>query len=208
MKTPQQPRKFRGSLLFGTALLALSIAFTLPDSALGQPVNEQELQKILQTRQIALDALNNRDFSSIEPYLHPSFTITTVDNQVFHTVNEFETYWNEQFNGPIERLNMSLEGETIRTFLSPEIEVASGEALSTFYFRDGNEETMPLRWTAVLQKVQNTWTIQSLHFSANFLDNPVLNYTEKRGNTIAIGTSVAGVLVGALLMFLLRRYMR
>lgn len=205
MKTQQQPRPFRGSQLFWTALLALPIAFTLPESALGQQVDEQEIQRILQTRQIALDALNNRDFTSIEPYLHPDFTITTVDNQVFHTVSEFEAYWNEQFNGPIERLTMSLEGDTIRTFLSPEIEVASGEALSTFYFRDGNEEVMPLRWTAVLQKVQNTWTIQSLHFSANLLDNPVLNYTAKRGNFIAVGTSVAGVLVGALLMFLLRR---
>jgi ketosteroid isomerase-like protein len=205
MKTQPQPRPFRGSPLFWTALLALPIALTLPESAWGQQVDEQELQRILQTRQIALDALNNRDFPSIEPYLHPDFTITTVDNQVFHTVSEFETYWNEQFNGPIERLTMSLEGDTIRTFLSPQIEVASGEALSTFYFRDGNEEVMPLRWTAVLQKVQNTWTIQSLHFSANLLDNPVLNYTQKRGNYMAVGTSVAGVLVGALLMFLLRR---
>ncbi|AFY83052.1 YybH family protein [Oscillatoria acuminata] len=204
MKTQQQPHQFRGSPLFWTALLALPIAFTLPESAVGQ-VNEQELQSILQTRQIALDALNNRDFTSIEPYLHPAFTITTVDNKVFHTVSEFEAYWNEQFTGPIERLTMSLEGETIRTFLSPEIEVASGEALSTFYFRDGNEEMMPLRWTAVLQKVQNTWTIQSLHFSANLLDNPVLNHAENRGNFMAVGTSVAGVLVGALLMFLLRR---
>ncbi len=205
MKIQQQPHQFRGGPLFWTALLALPIAFTMPEFARAQPVNEQELQSILETRQIALDALNNRDFTSIEPYLHPAFTITTVDNQVFHTISEFETYWNEQFNGPIERLTMSLEGETIRTFLSPQIEVASGEALSTFYFRDGNEETMPLRWTAVLQKVQNTWTIQSLHFSANLLDNPLLNYTEKRGNLMAVGTSVTGVLVGALLMFLLRR---
>ena len=205
MKTHQQPSQFRGSQLFWTALLALPIALTLPESALGQQVDEQELQRILETRQIALDALNNRDFTSIEPYLHPAFTITTVDNQIFHTVSEFEAYWNEQFTGPIERLTMSLEGDTIRTFLSPEIEVASGEALSTFYFRDGNEEMMPLRWTAVLQKVQNTWTIQSLHFSANLLDNPVLNYAEKRGNFMAVGTSVAGVLVGSLLMFLLRR---
>lgn len=65
--------------LFWTALLALPIALTMPESAWGQ-MNEQELQSILQTRQIALDALNNRDFSSIEPYLHPDFTITTVDN--------------------------------------------------------------------------------------------------------------------------------
>jgi ketosteroid isomerase-like protein len=204
MKTQLAEKNFQVRPGLWATLLVLPLVLTGAKTAFAQ-INEPELESILRTRQIALDALNNRDFSSIEPYLHPTFTITTVDNQVFHTVSDFEAYWNEQFTGPIERLAMTLEGETIRTFLTPEIEVASGEAMSTFYFRDGKEEDMAMRWTAVLQKVENTWTIQSLHFSSNLLDNPVLNYTEKRGNVIAVGTSVAGLLVGSLLMFLLRR---
>jgi ketosteroid isomerase-like protein len=180
------------------------VIWNLPQSALAD-VSQQDIDAIVRTRDIALQAINTRDFSKIQSYLHPNFTITTVDNQVFHKVPEFEKYWNQQFSNTIKDIKMQLKGDTVRTFLSPEIDIATGDAITTFSFQDGKAAEMALRWTAVLQKLQNKWTIQSLHFSANLLDNPVLNTAQKLGQTLAIASGVGGFFLGAVTILLLRR---
>ncbi|MEH2022827.1 hypothetical protein [Nostoc sp.] len=72
-------------------------------------------------------------------------------------------------------------------------------------FKDGKAADMALRWTAVLQKLQDKWTIQSLHFSSNLLDNPVLNAAQQLGRILAVAAGVGGFLLGAVVMLLLRR---
>lgn len=196
---------YRCTQLLSSVLLVLAM-WCLPQAALAD--NQQEINSILKTREVALETINNRDFSKIEPYLHPSFTITTVDNQVFHKVPEFEKYWNQQFSSSIQNIKMNLPGETVRTFLSPETVVSSGEAISTFSFKDGKSADMAMRWTAVLQKLQDKWTIQSLHFSSNLLDNPVLSAAQGLGKTIGIAAGVGGFLLGVVTMLIFRRQPR
>ncbi|BAY21198.1 hypothetical protein NIES2100_09480 [Calothrix sp. NIES-2100] len=184
-------------------ILLLLVIWNIPQSALAD--NNQEISAIIRTREIALQALNDRNFSQIAPYLHPTFTITTVDNQVFHKVPEFEKYWNQQFNNTIKDINMNIQGEPVRTFLSPETVVSAGDAIASFSFKDGKTADMAMRWTAVLQKLQEKWTIQSLHFSSNLLDNPVLNAAKKLRWIVGIAAGVGGFLLGALTMLLLPR---
>lgn len=168
-------------------------------------VSKQDIDAIIQARETALQALNSRDFSQIKPYIHPTFTITTVDNQVFHNVTAFEKYWKKQLAGPIKNIQMQLQVDDSRTFLSPQIAVYYGDAFSTFYFADGNMAKMNMRWTAVMQKVQNIWMIQSLHFSSNLLDNPVLNAANLQGKMMMTIAGVGGLVLGGLGMWLLRR---
>ena len=163
----------------------------------------EELELILKTRKIALQALNNRDFDQVKPYLHPNFTITTVDNQIFHGVEDFQTYWEDQFQTNIETISMALDDQTDRTLLAPDLEVAYGAATSTFAFKDGKRNEMPMRWTAVLQKNDDKWLIQSLHFSANLLDNPVLAGTQGAMKWLALAAGVSGVIVGAAVVWFL-----
>ncbi|MHC0061488.1 YybH family protein [Nostoc sp. UIC 10890] len=186
------------------SVLLMLVIWNLPQYALAD-VNPQEIDAIIRTRDIALQALNTRDFAKIEPYLHPNFTITTVDNQIFHKVPEFEKYWNQQFSSSIKDIKMQLKGDSLRTFLTPEIDVASGEAIASFSFKDGNAADMALRWTAVLQKLQDKWTIQSLHFSSNLLNNPVLNSAQQLGRILAVAAGVGGFILGVVTMLLLRR---
>jgi len=100
---------------------------------------------------------------------------------------------------------MQLQGETIRTFLSPEIDVAAGGAITTFSFKDGTSANMALRWTAVLQKLEDKWMIQSLHFSSNLLDNPVLNAARQLNKTLGVAAGLGGFLLGAATMVILNR---
>lgn len=186
------------------SMLLVLACLTVPKCAFAE-VSQQDRDAIARTRETALQAINTGDFSKIAPYLHPTFTITTVDNQVFHTVQEFEKYWNQQLTGPIKTIAMNLKVDTSRTFLSPETEVAYGEAMATFSFRDGSVATMPMRWTAVVQKFQGKWTLQSLHFSSGLLDNPVLSAAQRLNGTMAVAGGVGGFLLGAVAMLLLRR---
>ena len=184
-------------------ILLLLLIWNIPQSALAD--NNQEISAIIRTREIALQALNDRDFTKIAPYLHPTFTITTVDNQVFHQVPEFENYWNQQFTTTIKDIKMSLKGEPLRTFLSPQTVFSAGYAIATFSFKDGKAANMSMRWTAVLQKLQDKWTIQSLHFSSNLLDNPVLNAAKRLWWTVGIAAGVGGFALGAIAMLLFSR---
>jgi hypothetical protein len=195
--------QFKGSQLLWSAVLVLA-SLSVPKSVLAQ-VSQQDQAAIVRTREMAVQAINTRDFSKIEPYLHPSFTITTVDNRIFHRVQEFETYWKQQLTGPIKNIAMDVKVDTTRTFLSSETEVAYGEAISTFSFTDGSVATMPMRWTAIVQKFQNKWTLQSLHFSSSLVDNPVLSGAQKVGRIGAIGAGIGGFLLGAVVMLVLRR---
>lgn len=189
--------------LLSTVLLAIVIG-NFPSSALAD-VGQGDIDAIIRTREIALEALNTRNFTKIDPYLHPQFIITTVDNQVFHTTSEFEKYWNQQFSSTIKNIKMQLQGESIRTFLSPEIDVAAGGAITTFSFKDGKSANMALRWTAVLQKLEDKWMIQSLHFSSNLLDNPVLNAARQLNKTLGVAAGLVGFLLGAATMVILNR---
>lgn len=189
--------------LLSIVLLAIVIG-NFSSSALAD-VGQGDIDAIIRTREIALEALNTRNFTKIDPYLHPQFIITTVDNQVFHTTSEFEKYWNQQFSSTIENIKMQLQGETIRTFLSPEIDVAAGGAITTFSFKDGKSANMTLRWTAVLQKLEDKWMIQSLHFSSNLLDNPVLNAARQLNKTLGVAAGLVGFLLGAATMVILNR---
>ena len=189
--------------LLSTVLLAIVIG-NFSSSALAD-VGQGDIDAIIRTREIALEALNTRNFTKIDPYLHPQFIITTVDNQVFHTTSEFEKYWNQQFSSTIENIKMQLQGESIRTFLSPEIDVAAGGAITTFSFKDGKSANMTLRWTAVLQKLEDKWMIQSLHFSSNLLDNPVLNAARQLNKTLGVAAGLGGFLLGAATMVILNR---
>ncbi len=157
----------------------------------------EDIELILETRKIALDALNHRNFDQVKPYLHPDFTITTVDNQVFHGVEDFQRYWENQFQTKIKSITMTLDEHTDRVLLAPNLEVAYGAATSTFNFKNGKNNDMPLRWTAVLQKANQRWLIQSLHFSANLLDNPVLAVTQSAMRWSALVAGVVGIVVGA-----------
>ena len=195
--------QFRSKGLLWSTLLML-VSLSIPQSVLAQ-VSPQDQAAIARTREMAVQAINTRDFSKIAPYLHPSFTITTVDNRIFNNVQEFENYWKQQLTGPIKNIAMDVNVDTARTFLSPETEVAYGEAIATFSFTDGNVATMPMRWTAVVQKFQNKWTLQSLHFSSNLLDNPVLKTAQKVGLTGAIAAGVGGLVLGVVGTLLLRR---
>lgn len=204
MKKDTQINQDKGNQLLAALLLLLVLL--LPTDALAQ-VNgsQQDIKAIINTRETAVEAINSRDFTKIKPYLHPKFTITTVDNNVFHNIDEFENYWNGQFSGPVKDIDLKFSDEVSRNFLTPKIEAADGEAIATFAFTNGDQRTMKMRWSAVLEKVANKWMIQSVHFSSNLLDNPMLDAARQQSKIFGIAAGLGGFLLGILVTWLWRR---
>ena len=64
---------------------------------------------------------------------------------------------------------------------------------------------MKTRWTAVVQKDKAVWKLVTVHFSADLLDNPVLDIAKSFAIKAALGGLVVGLLVGGGMMFLVGR---
>jgi hypothetical protein len=58
--------------------------------------DHDELRAMLKT---ATDAMNSMDIDAIAPLFHDKFSITTVDQRVFTSLNDFKTYFNGLFTG-------------------------------------------------------------------------------------------------------------
>lgn len=156
----------------------------------------------------SMEALNTRNFDGMVPLLHPKFTIITVDNQKFVGVEAFKKYYLGLFDGPnamLTKMETRLAADELTLFLDDDTGIAYGTSQDTFHFKDGDVRTMNTRWTAVTQKEGGQWKLVNAHFSANLLDNPVLDASKSYAKKLAIGAAIGGIVIGALVALLLRR---
>jgi hypothetical protein len=85
------------------------------------------------------------------------------------------------------------------------IAVAFGKAEAHFKMMGGSEFDWPLRWTATLTRNDGKWSISALHFSGNAIDNPLMAAASWFGRWLALGTGIAGLVIGFLIARLRRR---
>jgi ketosteroid isomerase-like protein len=156
----------------------------------------------------AVEALNTRNFDLIAPSLHKNFTIITVDNRKFSSLDEFKTYWSGLFTGPgavLKQIEARPQADALTQFLDADTGVTHGSSSDVYHFSDGSVRTMNSRWTVVVEKDPDGWKIAKAHFSANLLDNPVLEAVKTTVYQAAIGGLVVGLIVGAGIVALLKR---
>ena len=154
------------------------------------------------------EALSTRNFDGITPSLHPAFTIVTVDNRKFVGADEFKKYYLGLFDGPqaiFTKVEVRMEADEATRFLDDNTGVVYGTSRDTFHFKDGDVREMKTRWSAVAQKEADGWKLVNVHFSTSLLDNPVLEAAKSQITKIAVIAAVAGLVVGVVLTFLLRR---
>jgi len=157
---------------------------------------------------LAAEALNTRNFDLIAPHLHPSFTVVTVDNRKITSLDEFRTYWNGLFTGPgavLKQIEARPEADALTEFLDADTGVTHGSSNDVYHFTDGEVRSMRSRWTVVVEKAPDGWKLAKAHFSANIMDNPVLDAAKSMLIKTALGTAVLGLALGALIMALVKR---
>ncbi len=153
-------------------------------------------------------SLNESDFDALRPFLDEKFTIITIDNSKFTSLNDFKAYWDTMFKGKdakLRSMTINAEADDKTYFPTANVGVVDGTASQTFTFTDGDVRTLKTRWTAVVHKENSQWKLMKIHFSGDILDNPVIDAMKKQCYTIAIGSAIAGCLIGLLFMGWFRR---
>jgi hypothetical protein len=97
------------------------------------------------------------------------------------------------------------EADDLTTFLDEDSGVVYGTSNDHYTFSHGDVREMSTRWTAVVQKDGETWKLVSVHFSANLLDNPVIDAAKNAARRMTIIAGIAGLLAGLVIGFVLRR---
>ncbi len=155
--------------------------------AIGQE-READHEELRALRRTVTAAVSSKQFDLLEPVIDDSFTVITVDNQKFEGLAAFRDYWNSLFEGEDALLNSitgEAEADALTEFLSENVGVAQGTSVNILDFKALGERELPIRWTAVVRKVDGRWRISKLHLSGNINDNPVVDATRMLGNVKA-----------------------
>lgn len=189
-------------------LIALSVLLLLfsavPANAQDREQDHEELRGLLRS---LTEAVNSRGLDIARPLVHPHFTMITVDNRKFTSIDDFEAYWEGLFTGDnalLAKVDLRPEADELTDFLGDDIGIVHGTSNDTYVFTDGEERTMGSRWTAVVQKDEGIWKLSRIHFSANLLDNPILDAAKTfaywtGGGGLALGLIIGGLLTGLLM---------
>jgi hypothetical protein len=187
-------------------LLLCSITLLIATSAFAQErePDHNELRALLRT---ATEAMNAGNFDALKPLFYSKFSITTVDQKLFTSIDDFKAYYEGLLKGdkaPLKSVAFKPEADALTDFIGDNLGLSHGTSIDTYTFADGDVRTMTSRWTATVYKDNGKWKILSLHLGVNLLDNPVVaalkSYTYKAG----LGAGLGGLIVGFLVAWVLR----
>jgi ketosteroid isomerase-like protein len=191
-------------------VLVLALSFATVAAAQTAPPEERKadhdaLRAILTK---SAEALNTRKLESVADMVHPAFTVITVDNQKLVGLEALRKYYAGLFDGPgalLSKLEVRPVADELTRFVSDTSGVVYGVSDDIYTFRDGDVRTMKTRWSAMVQKDGGAWKLVNVHFSANLLDNPMLDAAKGYAQRMMWIAGAVGLVLGALLTLMLRR---
>lgn len=192
------------------ALLMMLVLIGLPPiNASAQEARQADHEALRGILKTSKEALNSKNFDLLKPLLaKENFTIITVDNQKFTSLEKFSKYWDKLLKGNdavLKDIQIDPSADSTTEFLADNVGVVDGTSNETYHFKDGDVRTMQTRWTAVVKQEDGAWKIVKVHFSSNVLDNPLLNAAKQAVERYALIAAIAGFAFGALVMGFLRR---
>lgn len=192
---------------FLIATCALAAGFGTCDAS-GQ-AHEQDHEDLRALRRTLVEAVSSKKLDLLKPVVDTDFVVITVDNQKLVGLDQFRDYWTRLFEGDAPILNgiaAEAEADAPTEFLGEDVGVTQGTSQSTFDFRTVGKRELPVRWTAIVRKVDGRWKLSKLHLSGNINDNPMVDATKTLGNLKAGGGFAVGLVAGVLFgWFLFRR---
>lgn len=187
------------------ALLLLLISPALAAQETDQAIHE-ELRGVL----IGIEkAVNSESYGSLARYFHENLTITTINQEIISTRAEIEPYFEKWFGpgGYLKTLKMSLEADELtELYADKTFGIVRGSGEEDYVLSDSRSFPMKTRWTAtVIKDTDGRWRILTLHIGTDFLNNPILSVAEESVKFFGIVGGTGGLVIGALVMFLLGR---
>jgi ketosteroid isomerase-like protein len=191
------------------ALLLLLAAAASADQPAPPPKDEdprhEELRGLL--RELT-EAYNKGDYEKVFTYLDDDVVVTWQNGQVNRKPAEVRAFFKEMLEGPNHYVESTQIHPTVDELahLYGDTAVAFGSSDDHLKLTNGMDLNLHNRWTATVVKKNNQWKVASFQVSVNMFNNPVMDIAIQR---IEIWTAVIagtiGLLLGALIMFVLRR---
>lgn len=160
-------------------------------------------------------AINTQHYENLKQYFDESAHITTINQQVIATQDGIEAYFKDWFGkgGYLVKLNIKLNPDALTKLYgdpdNPSWGLVYGSGVEDYQLTDGRFLPMKTRWTAtVVKSADDKWRILALHIGANFYDNPIFSAVKDSTKYYAAGGLVIGLIMGALLMYLVKRKKR
>ena len=188
--------------LVAALLIAVSAyAAEEPDHAI-----HEELRAVLATMQ---GAINAGKFDDMLPVISQDIRATPITQEVISKRDEVPAYFKRWFGpgGFLKSLQMTLTADSL-TELSADKTwgIVRGSGLEHYTLADGRIYDMKTRWTAILQKEADAkWRLRGIHIGTDFLDNPILTDAKNKVVQVGFAGGGGGLLVGAILGFLVGR---
>ena len=195
---------------WGVPVLVALMTFVASGASAQKPPSPEQIHNELRAlKDRAVDAVNKRNKDALFRELAPNITFTAMDNEVISGLEKLRAYYDQTLASPsrlISEMTLKVEADALsQLYADNRIAVAFGKADAHFKMMGGSEFDWPLRWTATLTRNDGKWSIVALHFSGNAIDNPLMAAANWFGRWLAIGVGIAGLLVGFLIAWMMRR---
>ncbi len=188
--------------------LLISQAAFAADEVPNQAIH-QELRALLQGIETAI---NTQKYSDLKQYFDAKLHVTTINQNLITTPEGIDAYFNEWFGkgGYLKKLEIKLNADGLTALYgdaaNPSWGLVYGSGTENYQLTDGRYLPMKTRWTATVSKGEDgKWRILALHIGANFYSNPIFDAVKDSTKYYAAGGLAAGLLLGALFMFLFRK---
>lgn len=188
--------------------LLVGVLILLPVNSWAEKSHEADHTVLKALLTTSKEAFNTKNFDLLKPLITKErFTVVTIDGKKFESLDAFRTYWDDvlkENKTGLSRIEVNPKADGPTEFLSDTVSICHGISNDRYIFTNGDVKVMPERWTAVMVKEAGSWKLSRIIFSANILDNPVLSGTKEAMQNLVIGGVLAGLLIGALGMWLFR----
>lgn len=190
------------------AVVVLSLASVQAADAPMSEEDKQDHDKLRALLATFTEAFNTRNLDPLLPQLHPSFTVTMVNQDVVTSPAELKGYLDKQFSGPsalLRDVKIKPEADVSTVFLTGRIGVNRGHSVDTYTLKDGRVVTLNTRWTATMIKDGEMWKVLNAHIGLNAIDNPILDGMDKLRWIWTAAALAAGLVIGFGAAWWLRR---
>lgn len=169
-----------------------------------EEADRQQLREMLANVE---QAINDRDLSTVIDYFLPESVVVFQNKTVLRGPDDLNAFFDKMLGSENSVLTDVKSTATIGApaqFYDADTAVAQGELLDDYSFRGGSSMALASVWTTTLVRVDDSWRIASLHFSANVFDNPIIDKSKR----LLLWGILAGTVIGFALTWLIMRRRR
>jgi len=147
-------------------------------------------------------AYEKRDMETLLKDVSDGVVITWQNGERNVSHEEFLAFYDRMMNGnnPIVKdMSSKFEVDDLSILYGDDTAIAHGTLEDTFLFTDGNELTLPSKWTATVINENNQWKVASFHVSSNIFDNPILGVAKNWLIRVGTGSGIVGLFIGLII---------